>query len=71
MRRFRSATQRLISGPRHGRDVDFQLLHSGSHDSASDLTTSDYVFIVVVLLALVGIGFALWHVIKRRRGGEP
>ena len=50
--------------------VELILLHAGSHDSAGDLTASDYVFIVVVLAALVGIGFALWHVIKRRRGGD-
>jgi hypothetical protein len=54
-----------------GASVDLILLHDGAHDSASDLTASDYVFIVVLLLALVGIGFAIWAVLKRRRGGEP
>jgi hypothetical protein len=49
--------------------VDFTLLHSGAHDSASDLTASDYLFIIVLLLALLGVGVAIWHVLKRRRGG--
>lgn len=47
--------------------VPFRTLHDGPHDSVSDLTPIDYVMIVVVLLALVGIGVALWHVIQRRR----
>lgn len=50
--------------------VELILLHDGAHNSAGDLTASDYVFIVVVLAALAGIGVALWHVIKRRRGGD-
>lgn len=43
------------------------LLHSGPHDSVSDLTFSDYVMIIVGVLALIGIGVALWHVIQRRK----
>ena len=54
-----------------GAAVDFRLLHDGPHDSVGDLTASDYIFIVVLLLALIGVGVALWHVIQRRRGGEP
>lgn len=50
--------------------VDLILLHNGPHNSASDLTASDYLFIALLLLALVGIGMGLWHVIKRRRGGD-
>lgn len=47
--------------------VDLVLLHDGPHDSVGDLTAIDYVLLVVVLLALVGVGAALWHVIQRRR----
>lgn len=47
--------------------VDFALLHNGPHDSAGDLTAVDWILLVVVLLALVGVGAALWHVIQRRR----
>ena len=47
--------------------MDLVLLHSGPHDSAGDLTAIDWVLLVVVLLALVGVGAALWHVIQRRR----
>lgn len=50
-----------------GADVHFVPLHDGPHDSVGDLTLSDYVILVVVLLALLGIGVALWHVIQRRR----
>lgn len=51
-------------------DVNFVPLHDGPHDSVSDLTAIDYVLLVVVLLALLGVGVALWHVIQRRRD-EP
>jgi len=50
--------------------VDFVPLHDGAHDSVSDLTAVDYVILIVVILALIGIGAALWHVIQRRRD-EP
>ena len=50
--------------------VDLILLHDGPHNSASDLTASDYLFLAVLLLALVGVGFAIWAVLKRRRGGQ-
>lgn len=50
--------------------VDPILLHDGPHNSASDLTLSDWVFLIVIVLALIGIGAALWHVIQRRRGGD-
>ncbi|MEK6976415.1 MAG: hypothetical protein AABY18_08755 [Candidatus Thermoplasmatota archaeon] len=48
----------------------FLPLHDGPHDSASDLTAIDWVLVVVVLLALIGVGAALWHIIQRRRD-EP
>lgn len=63
-------TQRLISEASHGSGVHFVPLHDGPHDSVSDLTASDYVIGIVVLLALIGIGAVLWHVIQRRRD-EP
>lgn len=47
--------------------VNLAPLHDGPHDSVSDLTAIDYVLVVVILLALVGVGAALWHVIQRRR----
>jgi hypothetical protein len=47
--------------------VNLVPLHDGPHDSVGDLTAIDYVLVVVILLALVGIGAALWHVIQRRR----
>lgn len=47
--------------------VDLVPLHDGPHNSAGDLTAIDWVLLVVVLLALVGVGAALWHVIQRRR----
>ena len=53
-----------------GADVEFHLLHDGPHDSVGDLTASDYIVLIVILLALVGVGAALWHVIQRRRGRE-
>lgn len=46
--------------------MSFLPLHSGPHDSVSDLTLSDYVLMIAALLALIGIGVALWHVIQRR-----
>lgn len=63
-------TQRLISEARHGRGVQFVPLHDGPHNSVGDLTASDYVIGIVVLLALIGVGTVLWHVIQRRRD-EP
>lgn len=53
-----------------GADVHFVPLHDGPHDSVGDLTASDYVIGIIVLLALIGIGVALWHVVSRRRD-EP
>ena len=51
--------------------VDLILLHDGPHDSVGDLTFSDYAFIALLVLALVGVGVGLWHVIKRRREDGP
>lgn len=51
--------------------MQFVPLHEGPHDSVGDLTASDYVIGIVVLLALIGVGAVLWHVIQRRRGDEP
>ena len=45
-------------------------LHSGPHDSVSDLTLGDYVLIIVAILALIGIGAALWTIIQRRKEDE-
>lgn len=45
-------------------------LHEGAHDSAGDLDPGEWTMLVVIVLALVGIAYALYRVIKRRRGGD-
>ncbi len=44
-------------------------LHEGAHDSAGDLDAGEWVTLAVILLSLVAIGYALYKVIQRRRGG--
>lgn len=47
--------------------MDLTPLHSGAHDSASDLTASDYVIGILVLAALVVVGIMLYKFVQRRR----
>lgn len=46
-----------------------QPLHEGDHNSAGDLDLGEWVMLAVIVLALVGIGYALYKVVQRRRGG--
>lgn len=45
-------------------------LHEGAHDSAGDLDAGEWTMLVIILLTLVAIGYALYRVIQRRRGGD-
>lgn len=45
-------------------------LHEGAHDSAGDLDLGEWLMLGAIVVALVGIGFALYKVIQRRRGGD-
>lgn len=43
-------------------------MHDGPHNSPDDLTASEWFLVLLVLAALVGVGYGLWVLAKRRRG---
>lgn len=49
----------------------FAPLHSGEHDSAGDLTLGDYAALLAIVVALGAVGYALYLMVQRRRGGGP
>jgi hypothetical protein len=42
-------------------------LHAGPHDSPDDLTAGDWVIVLVALAALIGLGYGIWVLARRRR----